>query len=94
MMSFDLLGMEQGELCHDRRVLLLADCIQDIGATKPNVRARGAGSVLAVCFAFKRQSHNWTFYKIGCLFFEIIPCPSFFSSRFRIVRCFLKYGVW
>ncbi len=36
-MSFDLSDMERGEIHHDRYMnLLLADCMQDIGAAKPN----------------------------------------------------------
>lgn len=39
-MCFDLSDME-GELRHDRCMgLLLADCMQDVGATKPNARVR------------------------------------------------------
>jgi hypothetical protein len=38
-MSSDLSSMERGELCHDRYMgSLLADCVQDIGAAKSNVR--------------------------------------------------------
>jgi hypothetical protein len=40
-MSFNLSSMERGELCQGRcTVLPLAECMQDIGAAKPN--ARGA----------------------------------------------------
>jgi hypothetical protein len=35
-MSSDLLRMDRGELCHNRCMGLLADCMQDVGATKPN----------------------------------------------------------
>ena len=36
-MSFDLSNMERGAFCHDRcACLLLAEYLQDLGATKPN----------------------------------------------------------
>ena len=39
--EFQVMSMERGELCRDQcMVLLLEECVQDIGAAKPN--ARGA----------------------------------------------------
>jgi len=36
-MSFDSSGMKRGEFCHDRCVcLLLAACMQDVGAAEPD----------------------------------------------------------
>jgi len=38
-MSFNLSSMREGELCHDRcMVLLLEERMQDIGTAKPNTR--------------------------------------------------------
>ena len=40
----DLLCMRQGELCHDRFMdLLLAECMQDIGAARLDAKTRCAG---------------------------------------------------
>ena len=45
--SFDLSSMERGELRHDQCVTTcLTDCMQDIGAAKPNVGGWCTGSVL------------------------------------------------
>jgi hypothetical protein len=46
-MSFDLFSMERGEFCHGQYMdLLLAECMQEIGADKPNARPRCTGAVL------------------------------------------------
>ena len=47
MMGFDLSSMGRRELCHDRCMdLLLAECMQDIGAAELNAKTLCAGSVL------------------------------------------------
>jgi len=52
-MDFNLSIMKRGEPCHDR----LADCIQDIGAAKPNAKTRCTGFMHTVAgFSdFKRR---------------------------------------
>lgn len=72
-MGSDLSCMQPGELCHDRcMVLLLAECMQDIDATRLDAKTRCAG------LGLEKLSHNWIFCKIGCSFLDIKLCSVFF----------------